>query len=271
MTNFLKTFDSSNAKQISGPVERFLLSRNHVKSDRRRFCFHPSSMGKCPRQIQLDFIEASPPKEIGANLRFVFDMGHALQEVYVKYMIEAGICTREDIERPMDSEEYNVHGHSDGYMPDKRWGFDIKTTRDPVVYYEGGKRKEVSFKQMDRPHEAYIWQMQAYMLCEPEATHYQILYINKNDQSVKEFRVPRDEAKIAQLAAMTQEITSANAERRLVPRPEGYHPYSSPCNFCPHKQLCFDDFAKVNWSAMDLLESGKLESTEGMNDAKEPD
>jgi CRISPR/Cas system-associated exonuclease Cas4 (RecB family) len=249
--------------QISGAVERYLLGFNHVEKDRRKYCYHPSSLGKCPRKVQFEFLDLPKDSFIKATTWFIFQVGHSLQEVYVQFMIGAGICKREDIERPMSNVEYNVHGHTDMYSPEHKYGCDIKTSKDPIIMYQEGKRVESAFKDLPAPHPEYITQCHAYMLCEPEATHYQILYINKNDQTTKEFNIPRDEAKLDELKEVIRGIDLANKERRLVDRPEAYSPNKPPCSWCDYKKTCYNDAAKIDWQVMDDLEAGKIDITTG--------
>lgn len=262
LKDVLNTFKNPQ-NMVTGPVDRYLLSLSQIKSDRRRFCYHPSSLGKCPRKVQLDFLESPCTNMIKPQTRFIFAVGHALQEVYVQFMIAAGLFTREDIERPMHNYDLNIHGHTDAYCPTKKWGLDIKTTRDPVVMFTENGRVETPFKDLKEPHPEYVWQMQAYMMCDDDATHYQIVYINKNDQSVKEFHIPRDEEKINVLKQRIADIDQANADRCLVPRPDGYLPTRYPCMWCDHKETCWDDSATVDFSIIEMIEQGKIDVTTG--------
>lgn len=270
LKDLMKTFKRPSS--VIGAVERHMLGLKGDGHERRKYCFHPSSIGKgCARRLQYEFLEFPGEKRvIKPTTQLIFDTGHALQEVYVKHMIGAGIFVREDIERAMCNPEFLIYGHADAYDPTKGFGVDMKTTRDPVPYWDNG-REEVPFKDMVKPHDGYVWQMQSYMACDDNAEAFAIIYFNKNDQTLKEFLIERDEYKIMHIKDMITEILEANQRRELVDRPDHAQPNKSPCTFCPYKQHCWNDLASNDglWTVQDEIEAGIIDLATGKRTVQE--
>lgn len=261
-----KTFINEQ-QVITAHVDRYLMGLNYVEKSRRKYCHHPSQLGKCPRKLQYEFLDYPKTRIHKPQTQFVFAVGHALQEVYVQFLIGSGFCKREHIEYAMHNDELNVHGHADIYVPEKGIGADLKTIRvndkNEISYWVDGQQIFVPWKEFTKPHEDYEWQMHSYMLCDDNAKQWQIVYLNKNDQTVKEFHIPRDESKLAELRRKIQEVNLALAERRLLPRPLGYMPMTVPCAWCEYKDVCWDDTVKPNFKVMDEIDAGIIDLKTG--------
>lgn len=269
---FSKSF-SNPEKLVTSHVDRYLYGLNFVENHRRKYCHHPSQLGKCIRKLQYEFLDTPHKDIIKPQTQFVFAMGHALQEVYVQFMIASGLIERRHVEYALHNDALNIHGHADIYHDGAKWGADLKTIRvaenNAVAFWDGGKKILVPWESFDHPHEDHVWQMHAYMLCAPEATQWQIIYLNKNDQSTKEFYIPRDEKKLKVLADKVTQINEANHARKLVDRPDGYMPYTPPCRFCAYRDRCHNDFVETDFHVIDAIEAGVIDlSTGTRNDKK---
>lgn len=196
--------------------------------------FHPSQIGRCPRQHWFDAMGASanvPPATGDELLRthLIFEIG-----TYAHVMIQ-NLCDRAGVleEREVQVVDHvnRIVGHCDARLnlpKDGRFVFEFKT-----INARG-------FAKLTAAKIEHIWQAMIYckLLKLPGAI---VLYFNKDTQEMKEFRVAFNEAMwvktiLPRIVAHARAVKLKSMPLRI---PEA-NPHKFPCSYCMHQRVCFD-------------------------------
>lgn len=202
-------------------IDKFYLDR---QKDREQRHFYVTDAGKCGRAVFFKFKNA-PRREMDANILRLFDHGD-----HIHKMIMQPLLATRDIH--VVASEVNIppqeliSGRADAIISDGKdlYVLDIKSINSMV------------FKNLQAPKEENIDQLQLYL-------HYFkiprgiLLYVNKDNQELKEFLAEYDKARALKLLNELAELKKKIDGNVIPDRLPGY-PQNWQCVYCPFSQVC---------------------------------
>ena len=93
-------------------IDEYLSKR--PKTERLKFCFHPSNLHKSPRELYDLYLNGGSNKEFEARILRVFDNGHAVHNRLKEYLHKTGLLIQTEV--PAENDEYEIRGHTDGII-----------------------------------------------------------------------------------------------------------------------------------------------------------
>jgi len=199
-------------------IDNFYTS--HEK-DRDRVKFWISESGKCARQIYFSF-KKFPKKAKDARVLRIMDHGDYTHMRIMSVLFALGLVKATEIEIP--SQEI-VSGRADAI---------VNIEGKPVVV-EIKSISSYGFQKLEKPRREHLCQVQLYL-------HYFkipsgiLIYENKDNQDLKEFRVEYDE-KISKSLIEEFEIIKHMIENNIVPPiPMGLEDWE--CQYCDYAEEC---------------------------------
>ena len=202
-------------------IDKFYLDR---EEDRERDHFYISDAGKCARAIFFKFKNA-PRKEIDANILRLFDHGDHIHQLIMKPLLsirEIHVVASEVNIPPQEL----ISGRADAIISDGKdlYVLDIKSMNSMI------------FGKLCEPKEENINQVQLYL-------HYFkiqkgiLLYVNKDNQDLKEFVVDYNPSRVQllldELTCLKKQIDTNTIPARLADYPSGWQ-----CQYCQFKEVC---------------------------------
>ena len=210
-------------------IDQFYLD-NQKNRDQTRF--YITDAGKCPRAVFFKFKNA-PREPIDARIMRIFEHGENIHRSIfnILYRLRLGVVT----EIPIPSQEI-ISGRADAIfcIGSQNYVLDIKSMNSMI------------FRKLLEPKIENVYQIQLYL-------HFFdikkgiLLYIDKDQQEMKEFFVDYDEALCKSLLDKFY-VLKDQVEKNILPqRLEGY-PRDWQCNYCPFKSICkMADNDTKNW------------------------
>ena len=158
---------------VAKEFEYLLEQENEKPWSRRVGHYHPSSVKGCKRAMYYDRISAEPVPRVGADLRMIFDMGHALHG-----MIQGYLNNYDGFEEEVTCEfpDLHLYGHCDGVFRKEDWVLEIKTVGESV------------YRTLVQPKIEHIWQIHCYMFC-LDIPRTQLLYVNRATGAQRLFKI----------------------------------------------------------------------------------
>lgn len=212
-------------------IDKFYLDRQR---DREQHHFYISDAGKCSRAVFFKFKNA-PKKEMEAHILRLFDHGDSIHKLIMKPLLSTRDVHVVASEVNIAPQEI-ISGRADAIVSDGKqlYVLDIKSMNSYI------------FKNLTEPKEENVSQLQLYL-------HYFkipkgiLLYVNKDNQQLKEFIVsynqPQVEKLLSTLACLKKQIDSNTIPSRLPGYPDNWQ-----CNYCQFREIC--DMAapdEMNW------------------------
>jgi len=152
----------------------YLLEMENAKPWTRKIGhYHPSSIRGCKRAMYYDRIGSEPKPRIHADLRMLFDMGHALHGMVQEYLAQ---IEGFEPEVAIEFEPLNLYGHCDGVFRIQDWVLEIKTVGESV------------YRTLVQPKTDHIWQIHCYMFA-LDIPRTQLLYVNRATGATRLFKV----------------------------------------------------------------------------------
>lgn len=221
-------------------IDQFYLENQRNKEQTR---FYITDAGKCPRAVFFRFKNA-PKEAMDPRIMRIFEHGENIHRSIfnVLYRLRLGVTT----EIPIPAQEI-ISGRADAILciNNENYVLDIKSINSFI------------FKKMTEPKEENVYQIQLYL-------HYfnikkgVLLYIDKDQQDMKEFFVDYDEALCNSLIEKFQTL-KGQVEANTVPARLADYPRNWQCNYCQFKDLCkMASGEALNWNDLKL----KLQSKE---------
>ena len=207
-------------------IDKFYLDR---QKDKERHHFYITDAGKCPRQIFFKFKNA-PRKEMEARILRVFDHGDHIHELIMRALLSSRDIHIVASETNIPPQEL-ISGRADAIISDGKdlYVLDIKSINS------------VGFRNLIQPKEEDINQIQLYL-------HYfkikngLLLYVNKDNEELKEFLVSYDQNQAQSLfnnlINLKRQIDSNTVPSRILNYPDDWQ-----CNYCQFRKIC--DIAEV--------------------------
>ena len=149
------------------------------KTDRPKFCFHPSSLHKSPRELYYLYLDGDSDQEFEPRILRVFDNGHTVHGRLQEYLHRAGLLIQGEV--PVENEEYEIRGHMDGII-------EINGVKGVL---EIKSMNSNQFCSCFEPRPDHLIQINVYMFCTgiPRGA---LLYECKDNQELREFYVKQD-------------------------------------------------------------------------------
>ncbi|OGZ72310.1 MAG: hypothetical protein A2998_03555 [Candidatus Staskawiczbacteria bacterium RIFCSPLOWO2_01_FULL_37_25b] len=200
-------------------IDQFYLDNQKNKDQTR---FYITDAGKCPRAVFFKFKNA-PHEPMDARIMRIFERGENMHRSIfnILYRLRLGVVT----EIPIPSQEI-ISGRADAILcvGNENYVLDIKSINSMI------------FKRMTAPKEENVYQIQLYL-------HFFnikkgiLLYIDKDQQDMKEFFVDYDEQLCNSLLEKFHAL-KAQVEKNMVPSRLADYPRNWQCSYCQFKEVC---------------------------------
>ena len=212
-------------------IDKFYLDK---QKDKNQHHFYISDAGKCPRSIFFKF-KSAPRKDIEANILRLFDHGDHIHQLIMNSLLSSRDIHIVASEVNIPPQEL-ISGRADAIISDGKdlHVLDIKSINS------------MGFRYLNQPKEENINQIQLYLY------YFRIkkgilLYVNKDDQQLKEFPVIYNQAQaqslLEELAGLKKQIDSNTIPSRF----PGY-PSNWQCKYCQFKEICkIADSTEMKW------------------------
>jgi len=200
-------------------IDQFYLENQKNREQTR---FYITDAGKCPRAIFFRF-KNMPREPVEARIMRIFEHGENIHRniFNILYRLRLGVTT----EIPIPSQEI-ISGRADAILcvNNENYVLDIKSMNSMI------------FRNLTQPKEENIYQIQLYL-------HYFnikkgiLLYIDKDQQEIKEFFVEYDEALCKDLLDKFYGLKDLIEQNKIPPRLADYSK-NWQCNYCQFKNTC---------------------------------
>ncbi|TSC75502.1 MAG: hypothetical protein G01um101430_344 [Parcubacteria group bacterium Gr01-1014_30] len=202
-------------------IDKFYLDR---QKDREQKHFYITDAGKCGRAVFFKFKNA-PRRELDANILRLFDHGDHIHQLIMKPLLSTRDIHVVASEVNIPPQEL-ISGRADAILSDGSdlYVLDIKSMNSMV------------FRNLQTPKEENVDQIQLYL-------HYFkipkgiLLYVNKDNQDLKEFLVNYDKARALKLLNALAELKKKIDSNLIPDRLEDY-PNNWQCQYCPFRTVC---------------------------------
>jgi len=203
---------------VNEELERALTAENNKPWDRRMGVYHPSSLGKCKRNLYYDRTGVQPIRCNTIDQQVIFQMGHATHW-WVQNLFKGFSKDFED-EVVARNDELGIGGSCDGVFTAKGWILEIKSIGDS------------SFSSLVRPIPEHVEQVHAYMVALriPRA---QLLYVNRNNGSRQRFRIFFSDKIWSKVLADIEEVEQAIENEQPPERKVDFF-----CRSCKFSYVC---------------------------------
>jgi CRISPR/Cas system-associated exonuclease Cas4 (RecB family) len=200
-------------------IDQFYLDNQKNREQTR---FYITDAGKCPRAVFFKFKNA-PKEPMDARIMRIFEHGENIHRSIfnVLYRLRIGVVT----EIPIPAQEI-ISGRADASLciGNENYVLDIKSMNSMI------------FRKLLAPKEENVYQIQLYL-------HYFnikkgiLLYIDKDQQEMKEFFVDYDKALCKSLLDKFYTLKGQVEKNTLPSRLEDF-PRNWQCNYCQFKDVC---------------------------------
>jgi len=210
-------------------IDKFYEENQRNKEQTR---FYVTDAGKCPRAVFFRFKNV-PREPVEARIMRIFENGeHIHRNIFnILYRLRIGVTT----EIPIPSQEI-ISGRADAILciNNENYVLDIKSMNSMI------------FRKLVEPKEENVYQIQLYL-------HYFnikkgiLLYIDKDQQEIKEFFVEYDENLCKDLLDKFYAL-KADVEANKIPARLPEYPRNWQCNYCQFKDVCkLTNGDEVSW------------------------
>ena len=200
-------------------IDNFYLEQQKNKEQTR---FYVTDAGKCPRAVFFKFKNA-PRAKMDPRILRIFERGEYFHRniFNILYRLRIGVTT----EVPIPSQEL-ISGRADAIlsMNNENYVLDVKSINSMV------------FRNLREPKEENVYQIQLYL-------HYFnikkgiLLYIDKDQQEMKEFLVNYDSNLVGSLIRNFEDL-KVKIDRNIVPSRISGWPSNWQCRYCQFKDIC---------------------------------
>ncbi|MCX6724361.1 MAG: PD-(D/E)XK nuclease family protein [Candidatus Staskawiczbacteria bacterium] len=200
-------------------IDQFYLEN---QKNREQTKFYITDAGKCPRAVFFK-LKNAPREPLDARIMRIFERGENIHRSIfnILYRLRLGVVT----EIPIPSQEI-VSGRADAILciGNENYVLDIKSINSMI------------FRKMSAPKEENIYQIQLYL-------HFFnikkgiLLYIDKDQQEMKEFFVDYDETLCKSLLDKFYALKD-QVEKGVLPARLAGFPRDWQCSYCPFKDIC---------------------------------
>lgn len=202
-------------------IDKFYLDR---QKDKEQHHFYITDAGRCGRSLFFKFKNV-PRKEMEPNILRLFDHGDHIHQLIMKPLLSTREIHVVASEVNIPPQEI-ISGRADAIISDgaNLYVVDIKSMNSMV------------FRNLNEAKEENIDQIQLYL-------HYFkvpkgiLLYVNKDNQTLKEFVVEYDKKRCLDLLGKLIKIKK-KIDLNIVPDRLAVYPGNWQCQYCQFKQIC---------------------------------
>ncbi len=223
-------------------IDKFYLNR---QKDKEQQHFYITDAGKCGRALFFKFKNV-PRKELEANILRLFDHGDHIHQLIMKPLLSTREIHVVASEVNIPPQEL-ISGRSDAIISDGKdlYVVDIKSMNSMI------------FKNLDEPKEENVDQIQLYL-------HYFkipkgiLLYVNKDNQQLKEFVINYDKNRASNILETLGEIKK-KIESNVIPDRMSEYPDNWQCKYCQFREICgMINKGEIHWEDFKKrIESGE--------------
>jgi len=210
-------------------IDQFYLDQ---QKDKEQIRFYISDVGKCHRSIFFKFKNA-PAEKMEPRILRIYERGEYLHRniFNILYRLKIGMAT----EVAIPAQEI-ISGRADAILciNNENYVLDIKSINSSI------------FKNLNEPKEENIYQLQLYL-------HYFnikkgiLLYIDKDQQDIKEFLIDYDEKLVHSLLREFENL-KVKVDSNIIPQRLADYPENWQCRYCRYKEICaMADVGEVKW------------------------
>ena len=200
-------------------IDKFYLDQ---QKDKEQHHFYITDAGKCSRQVFFKFKNA-PREKLDARLLRIFEHGEYLHRNLINILIRLGKVVAAEISIPPQE---IVSGRADAILSldGELYVLDIKSMNSMV------------FRALKEPKQENIYQLQLYL-------HYFnikkgiLLYVDKDQQELKEFIIGGDEKLVKTLLDNFKNLKQ-KIDIDVLPVVLSDYPFNWQCSYCPFRQIC---------------------------------
>jgi len=202
-------------------IDKFYLDR---QKDKEQHHFYISDAGKCSRAVFFKFKNA-PRKQIEPNILRLFDHGDAIHKLIMRPLLSTRDVHVVASEVNIPPQEL-ISGRADAIISDAKqlYVLDIKSMNSMI------------FRNLNQPKQENVEQLQLYL-------HYFkipkgiLLYVNKDNQQLKEFMVSYNQTQaeflLNNLTKLKKQIDSNTIPSRIPDYPDSWQ-----CRYCQFREIC---------------------------------
>jgi len=202
-------------------IDKFYLDR---QKDKEQHHFYITDAGRCPRSIFFKFKNV-PREVIEANVLRMFDHGDHIHQMIMKPLLSIRDIHVVASEINIPPQEL-VSGRADAIISSGKELFvlDIKSMNSMI------------FKSLTEPKRENIDQILLYLhyFKVPQGI---LLYVNKDNQQLKEFVVEYDKTRVNTLIKGLEDLKT-KIEKDIVPDRIPAYPKDWQCRYCQFKDIC---------------------------------
>lgn len=225
-----KSIVVADAKRSIAALKERIVEFNHGEEERIPGAFHPSSMGRCRREMWFTHFGAerrSESKSESLRTFVIFEFGTYFHLFIQNLCDAAGIL--ESRETLVESRKPPIEGHCDGILKidGVRYALEIKT----INQYE--------FAKLTGPKFEHKQQAMTYM--HVLGLKYGIvLYFDKGTGNFKEYVIVYDPVFVQDhVLSVIKAYRKLVRDRELPPR-ISEDPSRPPCSYCAYSELCYN-------------------------------
>jgi len=208
-----------NYNMLKELIDQFYLDQ---QKDRQQHHFYITDAGKCPRAIFFKFKNA-PRAKMDARVLRIYEHGEYLHRNILNILIRLGLVVAAEINIP---NKELVSGRADAILSinNELYVLDIKSINSML------------FRNLTAPKEENVYQIQLYL-------HFFnikkgiLLYIDKDQQEIKEFSVEYD-PELCQRLLQEFERLKEKIDADIVPSALDDYPQNWQCNYCQFREIC---------------------------------
>lgn len=215
-------------------IDKFYIDRQNGRDQER---FYITDAGKCPRLIFFKFKKA-PKKDMEANILRMFEHGDYIHQLIMKALMGARDVHVVGSEINIPPQEI-ISGRADAILSDGKdlYVLDIKSMNSML------------FRNLEEPKEENVNQIQLYL-------HYFkipkgiLLYVNKDTQDLKEFKVDYNSQLAGRLISGLESLKK-QIDSDVVPCRLQSYPVDWQCRYCQFKDICKEcEGSEMEWEKL---------------------
>lgn len=214
-------------------INQYYLDR---QKDREKTRFYITDAGKCSRAIFFKFKKA-PKKDMEARILRLFEHGDYIHQLIMKPLLSLRKIHVVASEVKIPPKEL-IAGRADAIISDGKelYVVDIKSMNSMI------------FRNLQEAKVDNVDQLQLYL-------HFFkvkkgiLLYVNKDNQELKEFLLPYDKTRANKLLKTLTEL-KRKIDSNIIPKRLPDYPLNWQCRYCPFKEVCqMTGEEDISWEA----------------------
>jgi len=211
-------------------IDKFYLDQQKRKEQTR---FYITDAGKCGRAVFFKFKNA-PREKLDPRILRLYEKGEYLHRNIISILIRMGILVASEVNIPGQE---MIAGRADGIVSlnNELYLLDIKSMNSMI------------FRGLNEPKEENICQLQLYL-------HYFnikkgiLLYIDKDQQEIKEFTINYDKNLVQSLLKNFTDLKQ-KVDSNVIPDRLPNYPQNWQCQYCQFKEVCsLAGSGEINWN-----------------------